>query len=218
MTPLALPPLKLPVAPLLLGTTLSLALLVTRIVVLDRFTFSFLAWNLFLAALPLAFALLLRSLLGRGAPVVVVASFFALWLLFLPNAPYLVSDLVHLRPRRGVPHWLDITMLASFAVTGLLFGAASLAAVTHVVVARSVVVGRVFVVVVAALAGFGVHLGRFARWNSWDIVAHPRAVLDDAVTNLGDLRALGFSAVFAVLLLAMTIQLLNRESLVKTAS
>ena len=76
----------------------------------------------------------------------------------------------------------------------------------------------VMAVIVAALAGFGVHLGRFARWNSWDLVAHPRAVLDDALSNLGDVRALGFSAVFAVLLLAMTIQLLSRESLVKTAS
>lgn len=193
--------------PLLLGSLLSLSLLGARVVVNDnRVTFVFLIWNLFLAVLPLLFALLLRRLVDGRAPVVAVVAVGALWLLFLPNAPYLVSDLVHLRPRPGAPHWIDVTMLASFAITGLWLGGAALAVVDGVVRARAgqhaAVVAACFDTVVAVLAGFGVHLGRFDRWNSWDALHHPGAVLRDAVENAADVRALAFSAVFAVLLLA----------------
>jgi uncharacterized membrane protein len=199
----ASPALLPALVPLGLLTALSLGLLAARMVITgNHVSFAFLGWNLFLAALPLLFALLGRAALRSNAKSA-AAALFALWLGFLPNAPYLVSDLVHLHKRSGAPFWLDLTMLASFAFTGLLFGGVALFVVDGVVRARfgaRVAVG--FDVVVAVAAGLGVHLGRFDRWNTWDLLTQPHLVVLDVLAKFGDVRALGFAGAFAVLLLA----------------
>lgn len=189
--------------PLALLTTLSLALLAARMVITgNRVSFAFLGWNLFLAALPLAFAVLARAAL-RAEVKSAAALLCALWLGFLPNAPYLVSDLVHLHPRPGAPYWLDLTMLASFAFTGLLLGGVALFVIDGIVRGRfGAAVAAGFDVVVAVAAGLGVHLGRFDRWNSWDLLTQPHLVVVDVLAKFGDVRALGFAGAFAVLLLA----------------
>jgi uncharacterized membrane protein len=97
-----------------------------------------------------------------------------LWLLFLPNAPYLVTDLVHLRFRPPVPLWYDLILLQVFICTGLLLGYLSLYWMHR---QWSEHIGRKsgwgFVAAVAVLTGFGIYLGRFERWNSWDVFVQP---------------------------------------------
>lgn len=210
----------MPAASLALASALSLALLAARVGVTgNRVTFVFLVWNLFLAVLPLAFALTLRALVDRRANVVAVGLVAVLWLGFLPNAPYLVSDLVHLRPRPNAPYWLDLTMLASFAVTGLWFGGAATAVVFGVVDrAAGRVTASAVVVAAALLAGVGVHLGRFDRWNSWDLVHSPLAVLRDVVDKAHDAHAVAFAGAFAVLLLAASLGGLRSESATRSTA
>ena len=210
----------MPAASLALASALSLALLAARVVVTgNHVTFVFLVWNLFLAVLPLAFALTLRALVDRRANVVAVGLVAVLWLGFLPNAPYLVSDLVHLRPRPNAPYWLDLTMLASFAVTGLWFGGAATAVVFGVVDrAAGRVTASAVVVAAALLAGVGVHLGRFDRWNSWDLVHSPLAVLRDVVDKAHDAHAVAFAVAFAVLLLAASLGGLRSESATRSTA
>ncbi len=93
----------------------------------------------------------------------------ALWLVFFPNAPYIITDLLHLSAQDGVPVWYDLILLSAFAWTGAMLGMISLG-LMHVLVAR--VAGGawswIFVLGVLMLSGFGVYLGRFPRWNSWD--------------------------------------------------
>jgi uncharacterized membrane protein len=149
--------------------------------------FRFFVWNLFLAAVP-AFA---STQLGRSAraraQAVVQISWFGLWLLFLPNAPYIVTDLIHLEPRPPVPFWFDLALFVSCAGTGLMLGYASTAEVQRVVAARfgeaaswGVAAGALF------LSGFGIYLGRFLRWNSWDVVSRPAALLGELGSRLFD--------------------------------
>ena len=99
------------------------------------FDFRFLLWNLFLAWIPLLVALVVYDGYRRGARMSVLVPGVILWLLFLPNAPYIVTDLVHLEPWPPVPMWFDIALVLSFACTGLLLCFASTADV-HAVITR----------------------------------------------------------------------------------
>lgn len=152
-----------------------LALLAGRIQMSERTSFFFLSWNLLLAAVPLLFSVAALALSGVGARKLSLLALVP-WLLFLPNAPYILTDLLHLRARTPVPIWYDLVLLLAFALTGLLLGYLSLVQVERVLLRsfkRPVVIlinGLVFF-----LCGFGIYLGRFLRWNSWEIVTRPRS-------------------------------------------
>ena len=108
------------------------------------------------------------------------------WLLFLPNAPYLLTDLVHLGPVREAPFWFDVLLLASFAINGLLLGFAALAMVQQVVVRRfGSRWGWALALGALGLCGYGIYLGRFLRWNSWDALDSP-GMLVRQVSTLTD--------------------------------
>jgi uncharacterized membrane protein len=129
-----------------------------------------------------------------------------LWLLFFPNAPYLATEFVHLYQRGGFPLWYDVGLVFSFAWTGFFLAVASLRAMEAVVASLAGKwMGRLFVVGVAGLTGLGIYLGRFLRWNSWDALLQPRAVLADVVAPLlapmEHPRAVGVTLLFAALLL-----------------
>lgn len=160
-----------------------------------------LVWNLVLAWAPLLFALLAYDRHRRGARGLGLALPLALWLAFLPNAPYLVTDFMLLRVVHDMPVWFDVTLLASFAWTGLLLGFVSLYLVQEL--ARRAA-GRLFGWLCAlgalGLSGLGVYLGRDLRWNSWDLLVQPGAVLGDVVAGLDSPRLVGMSLVTAAFL------------------
>ena len=156
---------------LALASGASVALVVARFTRSHQFAYFNLVWNLFLAWLPLGFALLAGRV--RGSWRLWLACAF-LWLLFLPNSPYLVTDLVHLKPRPPVPLWFDILLVQSFVLTGLLLGFLSVY-LMHRLVSHSFGwrTGWIFTWLILGLTGFGIYLGRFERWNSWDLFLSP---------------------------------------------
>jgi uncharacterized membrane protein len=154
-------------------------------------TYQFLVWNLTLAWVPLVLALLVYDGDRRGARLRSLLPLGALWLLFLPNAPYILTDFIHLSDGGGAPLWLDGATLSAFAWTGLLLGFVSL----HLV--HAVVRGRVgattawcFVAACLVLVSLGVWLGRFLRWNSWDLLTRPGQSFAQLVPHLHDTSAL----------------------------
>ena len=151
------------------------ALVVVRFAESGSTKFGGLVWNLFLAWIPLILAVAVydRWRRGRRADGALFA-LGALWLLFFPNAPYIVTDFVHLERTADVPYWYDAVTVAAFAWTGVLLGFASLFLVQTVVRQwRGVVSGWVFAGVALALGSLGIYLGRFLRLNSWDALEHP---------------------------------------------
>lgn len=178
------------------------ALYVGRVARTGETTFGFLLWNVALAAVPAGLALLASRGARDRADGRAIALLSA-WLLFLPNAPYVVTDFVHLRERTA-PLWYDVALLGSAALAGLSLGAVSLARV-HTILTRWVGPrAALAAIALACLAsGYGIHLGRFARLNSWDVVLHPLAVAQHAlqpiVDPLGHPRAWGVTLVFAAL-------------------
>jgi uncharacterized membrane protein len=136
-----------------------------------------LLWNLFLATVPLVWSWAFASAMQRHRPVLAGACFL-LWLLFFPNAPYLLTDLIHLGPRPSVPLWFLLAMLLSCAGAGTLLGFLSLGHI-HTVVEQKWGRASGWAVVAGSLllCGFGIYLGRFLRWNSWDAFTHPLRLL-----------------------------------------
>jgi uncharacterized membrane protein len=170
-------------------------------------TYRFLVWNLALAWIPLLFALLIYLCFRRGGSALEFAPIAALWLLFLPNAPYIVTDFIHLEPTPGAPLWLDGAILGVFAGTGMVLGFVSVYLVHAVVRQRhGVLAGWCSVMIVLGFASTGVFLGRFMRWNSWDVLVRPGERLAEFVQRLSEpsalARAAGMTLVLTFLLTA----------------
>ena len=139
----------------------------------------FLLGNLFLASVPLFFSTALRIATHLRLHWTMRLAVFCLWLLFLPNAPYILTDILHLTRASHAPAWYDLALLLSCSGTGLLLGYLSLIDV-HAIVARSFspAWGWIFAMVSLVLSGFAIYLGRFLRWNSWDVLIEPTRVFD----------------------------------------
>jgi len=163
--------------------------------------FGWLLWNLFLAVCPW---LVSGWLVARRRSSLTFAVTFATWLVLLPNAPYLLTDLVHLRERLPVPLAVDVLVFAAFGLAGVGLGLASLATMEAEVGRRlgpRAAVGMVLAVL--PLCGWGVFLGRFQRWNSWDVLVRPGALLEGSLDALLHVKPVAFSAGFAALLAAL---------------
>ncbi len=168
--------------PVVLSSLLGVAFFVVRVWWTDSTLHRFLMWNLFLAWIPFVCAVWMVSMYRRRASAWLYIFPSIVWLLFFPNAAYLVTDLYNLQNMPPVPFWYDIGFFATLAWTGLLLAVASLQIVQRMVKQSFGVVWSWFVVlIVVGLNGVGIYLGRFLRWNSWDVVTDPLAVLQDAI-------------------------------------
>ena len=166
------------IAPLLVliaASGVSVSLVVAHIVWTENLRYAFLVWNLFLAWLPLYFALHAceERPPGRGRSWRVTALAGA-WLFFLPNSPYIFTDLIHLQGHFQRHYWVDLVLVLTCAMTGLTVGCVSLYLMqSRVARMCGRIAGWVFVAAAAALSGVGICIGRFLRFNTWDIVFQP---------------------------------------------
>lgn len=171
--------LLLPLAVLALFST---GLLLFRLYYSGTPYFSFLIWNLFLALIPLAVSTVYKWGQTRFPGLGWLGLCLLLWLPFFPNAPYIVTDLIHLRHPLNMPVWFDALLIFAFALCGLMAGFLSLWDFEGAIAQRlNRWVGALFALGVLFLSGIGIYLGRFLRWNSWDLLRHPRAVLQDTL-------------------------------------
>ena len=174
--------------------------------------YAFLIWNLFLAWIPFIIAYLTYtvSINRKWIYVVIpVAAFF--WLIFFPNAPYILTDFQHLAGTwRGVPVWYDVMLLIWFAFTGLLLGMVSLFLMQEIIRREfGRWVGWAFVALVTGLSSAGIYMGRFLRWNSWDILRNPAGLAIYTFERMlnPSLQAIGFTTLFATFFLFLYITL-----------
>lgn len=155
----------------------SFILIVFRVAWSATPTYLFLLWNLLLAAIPLFFSSLAANA-GRFA----ARCYALLWLLFFPNSMYIITDLVHLKPRQAIPFWYDILLLISVATNGVLMGMRSLYNMEQWL--RTFIHGKYLHTILFMLllaCGYGIYLGRYQRRNSWDVITHPRGLCNNVV-------------------------------------
>jgi uncharacterized membrane protein len=156
----------------------SIGLVAARIWWTDSLRYASLIWNLFLAWIPYGIALGVVHRRSWFRHPLVFYFTVAFWLIFFPNAPYLITDLFHLNQQPEVPLWYDLTLIFSFAWNGLVLGFVSLMHMEQEVQRRhGQRLGLLFSAVVLALGAYGVFLGRYLRWNSWDLLVNPFSLL-----------------------------------------
>jgi uncharacterized membrane protein len=144
--------------------------------------FWYLLWNLFLAWLPLLFVLWLLHMLGHKSwSSWQGIALSLLWLGFLPNSFYMVSDFIHLQDYQRVDIVFDATMFASFVLTSLFLGFTSLFLVHTELAGRfqRKITSWAWVSAILLLCSFAIYLGRDLRWNTWDILVSPAGILFD---------------------------------------
>ena len=219
---------KLAIFGLLLGASfVSVFLVVARIAYSDSGQFRGLIWNLFLAWIPFVLAYITYALSWQRKWLYIVIPVFAfLWLIFFPNAPYILTDLQYLnRFSADAPLWFDVILLIWFSWTGVLLGVVSLY-LMHEIVQRNF--GRwpgwFFVLVVSGLSSVGIYVGRFMDWNSWDILSNPSELAIDVLGLVIDpsLRLFAFTTLFTIFFLFIYLTLytfahLFREQIEQTS-
>jgi uncharacterized membrane protein len=160
-------------------SAVSIFFLLGRIRTFNSYHYWFMIWNLVLAWLPLLFAWAWLLYIRKNRVLSVIGiTLLLLWLGFLPNSFYLITDFIHVRQASQVTVLYDVAMLGSFTATGLILGYVSLALVHMELLKRMrrdyahAIVGAVLF-----LCSFAIYLGRFLRWNTWDVLVNPIGIL-----------------------------------------
>lgn len=187
--------MKLHPIKLLVGACLFLSTI--RVFIHWDMIYLFLVWNLFLAwiAYPVA-EVMLRTKRWYVAMLALSMS-----MLFLPNAAYLVTDLIHFRKSTKIDPWFDLVLFSTYAITGLVLTFYTVKRLTRglsqYLTERWLPVSQ-FAIFTAI--GIGIYLGRVERFNSWDAVLNPLDFLNSLIwIGFSDQRyeLLGFSALYA---------------------
>jgi uncharacterized membrane protein len=187
---------------LVLSIGFTIVLLTARILYTAQLYYYFYVWNLFLAIIPVIISrsLYLQEKLNAKAIIKLVC-----WLLFLPNAPYIITDIFHFQERTPVPKWVDLLLVTSAAWNGLILGIVSILQVESFLLKHYNKL-KVDAIITATLllSAFGIYLGRFLRFNSWDVIAKPGALAHALhyriVYPFDNLRTWGFTLLFGCLL------------------
>lgn len=166
---------------------LCFSLSIFRVYRTNHSLFLFLNWNLFLAFIPWALTSLVMLSPNLRKRKWILPPLFISWILFFPNAPYILTDLFHLKASTKGTIWYDLVLILSFAWTGLLFGLVSLfdmeKLMNQFIHKRYITFISVFLLFVS---GFGIYIGRFLRWNSWDILSNPVKLMGDIADRFID--------------------------------
>jgi len=154
-----------------------IALVAARVAYSDSSRHTGLIWNLFLAWIPFILAYFAHAISWKRIWVYLVVPFIALlWMLFFPNAPYMLTDLQDLARGTGyeAPLWYDVIIVVWCSWTGTLLGVISLYLMQDIITRTfNRWLGWIFVFVISGLSSFGIYIGRFVRLNSWDILQRP---------------------------------------------
>lgn len=177
-------------------------LLVVRILFSGQLSYLFLVWNIFLAWIPFIISGSFELICNKTKWMQLFI--FSCWLAFFPNALYIITDLVHLELKTTVPKWFDAILIFSSSVVGLIMAFISLYRVEkylHKLFSGKIV--AFLIIVILFLGSFGVYLGRFLRWNSWDIIRNPfqliLSVLQRIISPFDHFQTWGITFILTVL-------------------
>ena len=193
------------------ASVICLILVQARVAYSNSYGYTGLIANLLLAWIPFVLAYLAYILFWRRRLMTLVIPTFAiLWLIFFPNAPYILTDLQHLGQEStsvplwssaNVPLWYDVILLTWFSWTGMLLGIVSLNLMQEIIRREfGRWFGWLFVFIVAGLSSAGIYVGRFIRLNSWDILQDPTQTASNLWDWLSDpsLRSFGFIGLYTL--------------------
>jgi uncharacterized membrane protein len=208
---------------------LNLACMIVVMLVVARVAYSEsgrhtgLVWNLFLAWIPFILAYFAHFVSWRKATLYLIIPIIAfLWLIFFPNAPYMLTDLQDLARRSfDAPLWYDVIIVVWASWTGMLLGVISLYLMQDIIIRTfGRVTGWIFVFVISALSSFGIYIGRFVRLNSWDILQNPTEVAQEILGLVIDpsRRLAAFTVLYTVFFLFVFLLLYSFSHMLREQS
>jgi uncharacterized membrane protein len=196
---------------ILLLNLLSLGMLGGRILATGTFRHGYILWNLVLAWIPLGLALVLRDSLKKTPwPLWPNGLYAALWVIFLPNTWYVLSDYIHVFPTGEVSQLFDIILISTLVFSGFTLGFTSVYLVHRELLrkmkARS---AHQIIAAVFLISSFAIYLGRDLRWNTWDVITNPAGLIldvsDRIIDPLGHPRSITVTGLFFMLIGVMYI-------------
>ena len=198
---------------LILLSVFCFLILAVRMIYTCTFEYRFMGVNLLLAWIPYWFSILCVRIPTHKWRVAKITLFF-LWLIFFPNAAYMITDIFHLSEFPSMPMWYDLILLLSFAWCGILLGFYSLRKMQrHFLGDKNMVIREGSVFLLFFIGGVGIYLGRYQRWNSWDLLLHPATLFSEFNAILSNrielFTMLSLGILFAVLLTFIYVQLFS---------
>lgn len=182
---------------LFLLITYALLILSTRIFITKSIFMGFLVWNLFLAIVPYITILLIKK--NNSIWTFKTFAIIFIWLAFLPNSFYIITDLVHLTKSGKSIIWLDIPMLCLFSHIGFILGLESIFRFEKIILKNaSAVLKKSLIMMLSLLCGFGIYIGRILRFNSWDIMQQPIRLIENTITKVFTSSGMLFSIHFGL--------------------
>jgi uncharacterized membrane protein len=166
---------------LALLTAFCFSIEIFRMILTLDINYIFLPWNLILAWVPLYLAMQLKD----EAKPLHLFIYLAAWLAFFPNAPYIITDFIHLKPRTDFPFWYDALLVFSYAFAGLLLGIISALIVFKKIKTLFVLwKAKGFMVFTMLISGYGIYVGRYLRYNTWDLLTDPFQITTDTISRI----------------------------------
>lgn len=144
-------------------------MIAARIIYSGNGSYLFIIWNLFLASILYIIGACFRHL--KESKKLIQFLIFSYWLLFFPNALYIVTDIIHLAQTQAASLWYDAVLLFTFSLLGLVRAFASFISVENYLSCYfEIRIVNIIIFVLLLVGSYGVYLGRFERWNSWDVL------------------------------------------------
>lgn len=184
---------------LLLFTLYCMLLLLIRVKITNSIFLFFLIWNLFLAFIPYAMIMYLKTKLSFQNSKIKIGIYLLLWLLFLPNTFYIITDFVHLSSSNASLFWFDLLLLCSYSIIGFVLGLKSLfefEKIIKIFITPKTI--QLLIPIICFLCGFGIYLGRIKRFNSWDFFCHPLRLTTSTIKILDSSEVIIFSIQFGL--------------------
>jgi uncharacterized membrane protein len=180
---------------------LAVILNILRLLIFKSDSFVWLLWNLFLALIPFIVSslLLFQKSNGKLTDLFFIFGLF-IWLLFLPNAPYIITDLIHINVVKSVPVLYDSLLLFATAWVGLYLGLYSIFHIEKILLTKyKERMVDLLILIIIILTSFGIYLGRFLRFNSWDIFTRPFFFSDKLIKSLSGADSYTEALIYTIL-------------------
>lgn len=202
---------------LLFSSFISEAIFGYRVIHDHSVYFDYLTWNLVLSWIPFLLAIRITLVLKRklwSSWEAIILSF--LWIVFLPNSFYMISDFIHLQNLSQANIIFDTLMLTSFIYTGVVLGFSSLYLI-HIDLKKrmSPRASATFISLTLFISSVAIYFGRDLRWSSWNVFTNPGGLLFDmsnAIAHLSNYPDLIISVVTLFILLNTMYLLVWRSS------
>lgn len=185
-----------------LASLVAITLLLLRVKLTHSMYLLFLIWNLFLAIIPFILSSSIQNNFFNKSKKIQNSIYAFVWLLFIPNTFYILTDFTHLHFENTFQFGLDILIISSFSFAGFYVGLLSLQHIHHLTMAKyGSKIGNLFIVIICFLSAFGIYLGRVLRFNSWDIIFKPLRLAHKSIYALFSFETIIYTLQLGIIIL-----------------